>query len=301
MSPREIRACVQEMIDAERRGKPAFGIVLVPHILKWHQRKRGEPEVFDRGPAAAFIEGQDTVGPLVAEMAMDLAMDKARTVGLGLVAIRNHTPWLLASYHPRRAAEAGLIGATWSVGVSIAAPYGGRRPVFGTNPLGIAIPAEGGPIVLDMACTRGPATALRGPGPMPPGLAVDAAGEPTTDPAAARKGALLVFGEHKGSGLAMMVELLAGAWVGAKTGSRQPGPRGAVFLAAQTDLFGFGDGFPQRAETLAAEIRAAAGDEGPFLHVPGRREDSSDLPPDLLEVDADALAELKALAGEAAG
>jgi LDH2 family malate/lactate/ureidoglycolate dehydrogenase len=89
--------------------------------------------------------------------------------------------------------------------------------------------------------------------------------------------------------------------VGAKTGSRQPGPRGAVFLAAQTDLFGFGDGFPQRAETLAAEIRAAAGDEGPFLHVPGRREDSSDLPPDLLEVDADALAELKALAGEAAG
>ena len=291
MNEPEIRACTDEMLDAESRGKGAFGIVLVPHILKWHKRKRGEPEVVDRGPAAAFIEGNDTVGPLAARLAMDLAIEKAGAAGLGLVALRNHTPWLLAGYHPRRAAEAGFVGATWSVGVSIAAPHGGRRPVFGTNPLGIAVPAENGPIVVDMACTRGPATALRGPGPLPPGLAWDAAGEPTTDPAAARKGALLAFGEHKGSALALMIELLAGAWVGAKTGTRHSGPRGAVFLAARTDLFGFGDGFPRRAEDLAEEIRRS-GDPEP--HVPGRSEIDLSAP---LDVDDGALAELRALAG----
>src|SRR5262245_9141132 len=164
----EIAACTDELLYAERHGKPAFGLVLVPHILKWHARKRAEPEVVDRGPIAAFIEGNDTVGPLVAKVAMDLAVEKAATHGLGMVGVRNHTCWLTAGYHPRRAALADLIGATWSVSVGIVAPHGATRPVFGTNPIGVAVPAAGGPIVVDMACTLGPATALRGP--MEPGI-----------------------------------------------------------------------------------------------------------------------------------
>ncbi|WP_437759682.1 Ldh family oxidoreductase [Sorangium sp. So ce1389] len=272
MNERERAACTDEVIDAEWRGKKQFGVVLAPHVVEWHRKKRAEPEITDRGPIAAFIEGNDTVGPLVSKLAMDLAIEKARAAGVGYVGIRNHTPWLLAGYHPRRAAERGLIGATWSVGVKIAAPHGGRQAVFGTNPLGVAVPSREGPIVLDMACTKGSATALRDPPPMPEGIAVDARGEPTTDPAKARKGALLVFGEHKGSGVAMMIELLAGAWLGSKTGRSGPGPRGAVFFAARTDLFGFGDGFEDRAEQLAHDVAASGYDDRPPPRVPGRHE-----------------------------
>jgi LDH2 family malate/lactate/ureidoglycolate dehydrogenase len=211
---------------------------------------------------------------VVAAFAMDLALRKAREAGIGIVGARNRWPWFVAGHQLRRAAAAGFIALTWSAGVSILAPHGGVRPVFGTNPLGIAVPAAGGPIVFDTAMTAGPASALRDAKkagqPLPAGVALDAQGRPTTDPDDGRKGALLPFGGHRGSGLAMMVELLGGAWVGAKTGKATAGPRGFVILVADADLFGFGNGFPGVAEGLIAEVRAAA-DAPDAVHIPGRR------------------------------
>ena len=287
----EAHACAFEMIESEQHGSPDFGVCMVPHILEWHQRKRGEPIVHDRGPASAFVDGQDTVGPRVAWIAMDLAIQKAREHGIGLVGMVNHTPWLRAGTQPRRAAELGLVGATMSVGVAIAAPHGGTRPVFGTNPMGVAVPASGGPIVLDMACTKGSATILRPAAePMPEGLAIDRRGEPTTDRKDARKGALLLFGEHRGSGIALMIELLAGAWLGgAKVGKKQPGARGALFMAAAPDLFGTGADLAARAELLAEELLAAGDD----VHIPGR---GLGLGADEVEVDDESLATLRGLA-----
>jgi LDH2 family malate/lactate/ureidoglycolate dehydrogenase len=210
---------------------------------------------------------------VVAALAMNLALRKARESGIAIVGARNRWPWFVAGHQLRRAAEAGFIALTWSAGVSILAPHGGVRPVFGTNPLGVAVPAADGPIVFDTAMTAGPASALRDAKktgqPLPDGVAVDAHGHPTTDPDEGRKGALLPFGGHRGSGLAMMVELLGGAWVGAKTGKGIAGPRGFVILVAAPDLFGFGDGFAGAAEGLVAEMHAA-GDTHDAVHIPGR-------------------------------
>ncbi|HEX3475719.1 MAG TPA: Ldh family oxidoreductase [Kofleriaceae bacterium] len=268
----EREPCIHEILDAEWRGKTSYGLELVPMVVKWHRLKQHDPRIVRDGPVQAFIEGGNSAGPVVAALAMNLALRKARETGIAIVGARNRWPWFVAGHQLRRAAAAGFVALTWSAGVSIVAPHGGSRPVFGTNPLGVAVPATNGPIVFDTAMTAGPASALRDAKqagqPLPDGIALDARGRPTTDPDEARKGALLPFGGHRGSGLAMMVELLGGAWVGAKTG-KAAGPRGFVILVASRDLFGFGDGLAGAAEGLIAEMRAAA-DPPDAVHIPGR-------------------------------
>lgn len=273
LTGRERELCVREILDAEWRGKSSYGLELVPTIVKWIRLKKHDPRVVRDGPVQAFIEGGDSAGPVVAALAMDLALEKARAGGVGVVGARNRWPWFVAGHQLRRAAEQGFIAMTWSAGVSIVAPHGGIRPVFGTNPFAIAVPATGGPLVFDTAMTAGPASALRDAKkagePLPEGMAVDAQGQPTRDPDEGRKGALLPFGGHRGSGLAMMIELLGGAWVGAKTGKSSAAPRGFVIMVLDPDLFGFGAGFAGAAEGLVTEMLAAAATPG-GIHIPGR-------------------------------
>jgi LDH2 family malate/lactate/ureidoglycolate dehydrogenase len=296
-SPDESSICTKEILDAEWRGKRSYGLELVPHVASWRAQKHGEPEVGHEGPASAFVEGNDGLGPVVAAFAMDLALKRARTAGVAMVGVRNKWPWLTGGYHVRRAAEEGFVAATWSAGVSIVAPHGGIRPVFGTNPFAIAAPSAGGPVVFDSAVTAAPASALRDAKrrgePLPEGVAVDRAGRPTRDPVAARKGAMLPFGGHRGSGLAMMIELLGGAWVGGKTGTSHGGPRGFVYLVAGSGLFGFGSEFPDVAEGLVRDVVAAAG-QPTDVHIPGRNPVDFAEP---CEVDDDLVARLSAPSG----
>jgi delta1-piperideine-2-carboxylate reductase len=273
LTERERDLCVKEILDAEWRGKPSYGLELVPAIAKSFKLKKHDPRVVRDGPVQAFIEGGDSPGPVVAALAMDLALGKARAGGIGIAGARNRLPWFVAGHQLRRAASEGFIAMTWSAGVSILAPHGAIRPVFGTNPFAIAVPATGGPIVFDTAMTAGPASVLRDAKkagqPLPAGVALDANGQPTDDPDKGRKGALLPFGAHRGSGLALMIELLGGAWVGAKTGKGSTSPRGFVIVVFDADLFGFGAGFASAAEGLVAEVRAAAATPGD-VHIPGR-------------------------------
>jgi LDH2 family malate/lactate/ureidoglycolate dehydrogenase len=297
----ESRICIKELLDAEWRGKPSYGLELVPHVASWRSQKLGEPEVRHEGPASAFVEGNQGLGPVVAAFAMDVALKLAASAGVAFVGVRNKWPWLTGGYHVRRAAEEGFVAATWSAGVSIVAPHGGVRPVFGTNPFAIAAPSAGGPVVLDTAITSAPASAIRDAKrrgePLPEGAAVDRAGRPTRDPVAARKGAMLPFGGHRGSGLAMMIELLGGAWVGGKTGTSHPGPRGFVYLVAGAGLFGFGSELPDVAEGLVRDMVAAADLPGE-VHIPGRN------PVDFAEpreVDDEVVARLTALSSSRGG
>ena len=164
----EAAVCRDEILEAEWRGKASFGLQLVPH-------------------------------------AMDGALDIAREHRMAVGGARNRWPWLIAGHHLRRAAEEGFVAVTCSAGVPIVAPHGARRRVFGTNPFSIAAPAQDGPIVFDSAITAGPASLLRDAKragvPLPCGTAIDADGNPTRDPDAGRKGAMLPFAGHRGSGL----------------------------------------------------------------------------------------------------
>jgi LDH2 family malate/lactate/ureidoglycolate dehydrogenase len=295
LTERERDLCIREILDAEWRGKSSYGLELVPTLVKWFRLKKHDPRIVRDGPVQAFIEGGDSAGPVVAALAMDLALEKARAGGIGVAGARNRWPWFVAGHQLRRAAAEGFIAMTWSAGVSIVAPHGGIRPVFGTNPFAIAVPATAGPIVFDTAMTAGPASALRDAKkaglPLPDGVALDAQGQPTNDPDEGRKGALLPFGGHRGSGLAMMIELLGGAWVGAKTGKNSSGPRGFVIMVFDIDLFGFGAGFANVGEGLVSEMHAAAATPG-AMYIPGRGTLDLDLPREIPEETYRALLEL---------
>ncbi len=268
----EVRTCREEILDAEWRGKASFGLELVPELVKIYAKKKGEPRLVRDTGAAMFIEGNDGPGPTVATYAMDLALDAVERQGVIWVGVRNRWPWMTAGFHLRRAAQAGYLAMTWSAGVAIVAPYGGKRRVFGTNPFGWAAPSVKGPIVFDAAMTAGHASVLRDAKRqgvrLPEGVAIDVEGRPTRDPDEGREGAMLPIAGHRGTGLSMMIELFGGAWVGAKTGLRFKGSRGFVYVLATTGLFGFGDGFRNLAEGLVDDVQAAT--EPGAAHIPGR-------------------------------
>jgi delta1-piperideine-2-carboxylate reductase len=272
-TPVETEACVREILDAEWRGKTSFGLMLAPELVKLQSKKKGEPRIVRETVVSAFIEGNDGPAPAIAAYAVDLAISKVAQSGVALVGVRNKWPWLTAGYHVRRAAHFGYIAATWSAGVSIVAPHGGTRRVFGTNPFAVALPAAGGPIVFDSAITAGPASVLRDAKRagqlLPEGVAIDPEGNATRDPEKGRMGALLPFAGHRGTGIALIIELLGGAWIGAKSGTRRGVQRGFVFLVVDPDLFGFGADFPKWAEMLVEDMVAAA--KSPeAAHIPGR-------------------------------
>ena len=295
-SAAENEACCRELLDAEWRGKKPFGVRLVPHVLQWHGHKKGEPEVLTTHAGAAFIEGNDTVGPYVAQVAVDQALRQAAEAGVYWVGVRNRWPWITAGFHLRRAAEAGWIALTWSASVPVVAPHGGIRPLLGTNPFGYAVPHPQGPIVFDAAATAGPAAALREAKrtgqPLPPGIAIDASGAPTRDPVLGRAGALLPFGGHKGSGVSLLIEILGGAWVGAKTGHASTRSRGMVFVVVDPNLFGFGEYMAEILPRFTDAIHATADDTPP--HIPGWSPVDFEAP---CEVDPDILKHLYTLSG----
>jgi (2R)-3-sulfolactate dehydrogenase (NADP+) len=264
---RAIDVTVAELLDAEWRGVASHGLALLPDLLAWSAQRRRDPVITQRRGATATVDGGDGPGSLVAQIALDEAIDLARTHGVGVVTATNRSPFVRGGYHARQAAERGVVAVVAATAPSRVAPYGGRTPVFGTNPLAAAFPrADGPPVVVDLSMTVLPASEIRrrdGLGiPLPPDAAVDHLGQPTTDPAAALAGAMLPFGGHKGSGLALMIELLVGGLAGGRVGTSHAGDRAMLFLvvdpAERTTL-------PAVVASLVADLRAS-GDE---VHVPG--------------------------------
>ena len=219
--------CTREVVAAERRGRRSHGVAMVPRLLAAAEPDAGTPTRTLDSPTLAHIDGNGAPGPLVSEIAMDLAIAKAEAGSGAAVGVRNDAVFLTAGYQPRRAAERGLVALVVGVAAPKLAPWGSAEALIGTDPLGVAVPAEPEPLVLDMAigALKPPDVrrAERRGESLPDGVAIAADGTPTTDPAAALEGALLPFGGHRGSGLGIMIELLAGALVGAHTGPL-PGP-----------------------------------------------------------------------------
>ncbi|HSL83835.1 MAG TPA: Ldh family oxidoreductase [Thermoanaerobaculia bacterium] len=234
---------VDESLEAELRGRESHGVVLFPKQMERISDRKGDFKALRAHGATALVDGGDLLGPPVAERAMNMAVERAKDHGVGMVGVRNKFVFVMAGYHPRRVARSGLIGIAASVAVARVAPHGGSEKILGTNPLAIAVPdGTDSPFVLDMAMTKIPAADIRlakAEGrEIPRGCALDSKGEPTTDPAAAIAGAMLTFGGHKGSGLALAVELLAGAVLGVKSGKSETTRRGMLFMAVDPNAFG---------------------------------------------------------------
>jgi uncharacterized oxidoreductase len=241
-SEAEAQETAHHLVLANLSGHDSHGVGMLPLYFQSLADGNLKPESrpTTRLDAAPFliIDAQVALGQPAARNAVEQAAAMAKAGG---VAILN----LLDSHHIGRighyaelAAEAGLISFFW-VNVAgrppIVAPHGAKEARFGTNPHAIGIPVPGGdPLILDFATSRmahGKArVALNKGEPVPPGYIIDGEGKPTTDPAhvfphaipGQPLGALLPFGDHKGAGLSLIVELLSAGLMGAARIDEKP-------------------------------------------------------------------------------
>ena len=178
-----------------------------------------KPELIDVSPALVRVDAKFGYSQLAFQMGSKVLVQKARQVGIAALAI-NHCFHFSALWpEVEYLAGEGLAALAMTPSHSWVAPAGGTKPLFGTNPIAFAWPRPGRfPYVFDFATSaiaRGDIELHRRAGKtIPLDWAVDATGQPTDDPAAAMRGAMMTFGGHKGSALCAMVELLAGPLIG---------------------------------------------------------------------------------------
>ena len=176
-------------------------------------------------------------------MRREATIKKAAAHGIALVSVTDAWMSGRSAYFVEMIAKAGLVAIHTAASRPMVAPPGGATAVLGTNPIAIAVPSSRGPIVLDMGTSAYMMTEVmlreRLGELLPEGVAIGPGGEPTRDPALARRGALLPFGGYKGFGLALMMQAL-----GVLAGSGPSDERlGYLFIAFRPDLLGPADVF----------------------------------------------------------
>ena len=259
---REAEIIADHLIDCELRGLGYGGLSRSLSIIE-RMRRTSTPRkpitLLKETPFSAAFDGGDNVGYLVGRHCTDVAIEKALTTGVAVIGASKTWFTGMYSYYLERIVGAGLAGMIIGSGTQQVAPHGGTEGRFGTNPIAFGFPSASTPVIWDIGTAGvmiGEVALKRRLGePLAPGLAFDAAGNPTTDAAAAMGGAFAVWGGHKGSGLAMMIQILA-----MMTGQAiAPGPQrdsGLFILALKPDLFTDAEDFRQRVTEYAGSIRA---------------------------------------------
>ncbi|MFL5059919.1 MAG: Ldh family oxidoreductase [Xanthobacteraceae bacterium] len=217
------------MVETDLAGADAHGVFRLPHYVRRLRaggvNSRPSIRVTRSGPATARIDGDNAMGHLVMAQASQTAVELAREAGVAWVGTRNSNHAGCAGIYAEIPMRAGMIGIMAAVANANHMPiWGGAELLLGTNPIAFAVPAgEEAPVVLDIATTvvsygTIKAYALQGRD-LPEGWMVDrTTGAPLTDRSRSGDGLLLPIGGHKGSGLALMIGLLAGVLNGAAFG-----------------------------------------------------------------------------------
>jgi len=253
---------------AERDECHSHGLFRVPFYIKATANPSTDPaavpDLVLSDSAVVHVDATDGFCPLALRVGMQPLVEKARTCGIAALAI--HNVYNIAALWPEveSLAEQGLVAFAFTAANAYVAPHGGTKPVFGTNPMAFAWPRSNQPpLVFDQASSmsaRGEIQlhAIAGE-TIPDGWAIDEFGNPTNQPDAALQGAQLPFGGHKGSSIALMIELLAGALIGelfsyessAKDTLNVGAPFGGEFVIAIDPTHTLSDG-----NTVAAQNRA---------------------------------------------
>jgi L-2-hydroxycarboxylate dehydrogenase (NAD+) len=256
---------------------------------------------------SALFDGGRNAGMVVLTRATDLAIEKAREHGVGIVGTNNtNTSTGAIGYYANRGALAGLITLVFSGSGEYVAMYGSYEPIFGTNPLAIGVPSTGTPVVFDMATASiarfGIVEAKTAGRSIPDDVAYDANGQLTTDPAAALAGAIRAFGGYKGAALALMVEIFTQPLV--DTSPNVDGKKtdwGNLVVAFDPELLVDRQTFEARVEALGQRVKATRKLPGvEDILIPGERGNQilqQVLEQGVVEIDDSLWAGLKVAAG----
>lgn len=285
----EAAVCAEVLITSDLRGIESHGIGRLKYY--YDRIKSGQHQVITKfevvreSPTTAVIDGHHGMGMIIGTRAMQMAIDKAKALGMGSVAVRNSTHFGIDGYYAMMAAKAGMIGMSFTNARPSIAPTFGVQPMMGTNPIAFACPTdEPFPFVFDAATSivqRGKYEVLqRAEKPGLEGWAVNEEGKMVTDPneviAGLNKDAVALlplggFGElqggHKGYGLAAIVEILcaslqSGAFLHDllgfdSQGKKRPFMVGHFFMAINIENFVDLDTFKATTGRICRELRAS--------------------------------------------
>ena len=292
LADEDAAATADGLVEATKRGVTTHGVFRLPQYSQ--SLKAGKinarPNVriiAERG-STALVDAGGGYGFRPTRLAIETGIRIAREHGIALVGVRNSHHFGAAAIYTGIAARAGLIGIVTTTTKARIAPTGAMGPVVGNNPLSIAVPRRPPhrPIILDMALSQVAMGRIRiasaSGKPVPEGWGYDAQGRATTNPDAILYGGLLAaIGEHKGYGLSVMFELLAGAMTGSPFGrsaDNHEHPQGGVghlAIVIAPDFLRDIEHFYDDVERLVTEIKASpVAQDSPGVFLPGEIEDA---------------------------
>ena len=251
----DARILADHVIDAALCGYEYSGLPKLLNVADHPRFKqpRRPVRVVTETTVSVLLDGGNQSGMIGMYHAARAAMERAQAHGLALVGVGDIWMSGRSAYYVEMAARAGLIAIHTVAAPPMVAPLGGAGAALGTNPIAFGFPMDGDPLVIDLGTSAFMGTDLqfrqRLGIPLPEGVAIDAEGRPTTDAAAARRGAILPFGGHKGYALALAMHAL-GVLCRAADGEQKAG---YLFIAFKPDLF---VPLAEYRGALAAEIAA---------------------------------------------
>lgn len=283
-SPAQAGATALALVAAEASGVPSHGLsrvaMYVGHLKAGRVVGDAVPVIKNQRASAVLIDAGNGFAFLACRMAIDEAIVRASQTGIAIAAVTNSHHFGMASYHLDAVASAGMVGIACGNSPAAMPAAGGKRPIFGTNPIAAIFPREGkSPVSIDLSLSevaRGKLMVAAKKGEsIPLGWALDADGNPTTDPKKGMEGSMLPMGGVKGAMLALMVELLVTTLTGAHFGAEADTffvdegnqPRlGQAFIVIDPAALGGSAVYSERIEAL---LSAMLVDEG--VRLPGQR------------------------------
>ncbi len=304
------RAVTDTIVAAERDRCASHGVFRLPgYVASLRSGKvKGDarPRISQTAPSVLRVDGDGGFAPLALAVGREPLIERARDQGIAALSLVDIYHFAALWVEVEAVAREGLAAFAWTAAAPMVAPAGGVKPLFGTNPMSFGWPrADGPPMVFDQASAamaRGDIMIhARNGTPLPEGVGVDPGGAPSNDPDAVLAGAQLPFGGYKGSAIAMMGELLAGALTGGglskEAGDRDindggPPSGGELMIAIDPNKFGDPDGWRARGESLFAEMLKQ---EGVRLPGDGRLKNRLETPTDGIEIPVALFDQIRAL------
>src|SRR3954468_3409381 len=279
-------AAARHLVHAEEHGLPTHGMSRVPFYCGMLRRNRAdgaaEPSLVADRAGVCLIDNHDGLPYVSVQWAVEEVIQRARRNGIGFSGITNSAHVGVLGIHLLPVAQAGLVGFAFTNSPAAIPPWGGKKPLFGTDPIAAVFPRRDGekPIVIDLALTtvvRGRIMmAMRKGERIPEGWALDRNGKPTTDPKEAiEHGSLFPIGGAKGAMLALMFELICAALTGAAIGPEADSffseegnkPRiGQAFIVIDPSALAGMERYFERVEAVVGRMLA-----DPEVRLPGAR------------------------------
>ena len=279
-SKKDAEIIVEDFMDSELRGKKDHGFSSFKKFAVKDIKKTAtgvKPMIEKETESYMLINGNGLLGQVVCKDVMDKTIAKAKKKGIAMTGIYNMESYMTPGTYARQAAEKDVIAIICNYGgKNRTAPFGSIDPVFGTNPIAIGIPSNTINIVMDMATSKEALAKVRMAEALgenvPEGIGIDKNGNPTTSPTEILNGAILPFGEYKGSALALVIEVLTKEMFNLKIDDTTKVCRGYLFIVIDPSVFGELTVFKQNVSDLIKKIKSSRKAKGVTeILVPGEK------------------------------